>query len=188
MFSSSVRRSPRLAGRKHQGGEERRCSRNRNDRHLVANGQSDQPESGVGNSGHAGVGYKRDPRAAFEIDHQLRCFRHFVVLVVTDGAGRDPVMIEKLLGLARVFTGDQVDAFQHAQGAQGDVLEVADGRGNEVERWAGIERLGFDGHGGKDNIGPTLSFRLSAFRRSVPSRMRIDSDTFPGELAEAMDS
>ena len=48
-------------------------------------------------------------------------------------------MVEQLLRLARVLAGDAVDRAQDAQGAQGDVFQVADGRGDEVE--AGGERL-----------------------------------------------
>ena len=38
-------------------------------------------------------------------------------------------MVEQFLCLPGVFAGDQVDAFEHAQSAQRDVLEVADGGG-----------------------------------------------------------
>ena len=47
-------------------------------------------------------------------------------------------MVEELLGLARVFARNFVDRTQNAEGAQGDVLEVADGSGDEIE--AGGER------------------------------------------------
>ncbi len=42
-------------------------------------------------------------------------------------------VIQQLLSLAGVLAGDAVHAAQDAQCAQGDVLEVADGGGDEVE-------------------------------------------------------
>ena len=45
-------------------------------------------------------------------------------------------MGQQLAGVASVLGGDQVHAAEDAQGAQGDVLEVADGRGDDVQRAA----------------------------------------------------
>ena len=42
-------------------------------------------------------------------------------------------MAEQLESLARILAGDQVDFFEDAKGAQSDVFEVADGRGDQVE-------------------------------------------------------
>ncbi len=39
-------------------------------------------------------------------------------------------MTEQLQGLARILAGDKVNFFEYAQGAQGDVFEVADGCGD----------------------------------------------------------
>ena len=103
---------------------------------MMPNGKRDQAESGIGDAGHAGVGDQRDLGAAFEIDDQFGGFGHLVVLVIADQSRLDAVMAEQLQGLARVLAGDQVDFFEDAQGAQRDVFEIADGRGDEVERWA----------------------------------------------------
>ena len=46
-------------------------------------------------------------------------------------------MVEELRGLAGVFAGDAVGGAEDAQRAEGDVFEVADGRGDEIE--AGCE-------------------------------------------------
>ena len=43
------------------------------------------------------------------------------------------VVVQQLGGLARVFAGDQVHFAQHAQRAHGDVFEIADRRGNQIE-------------------------------------------------------
>ena len=51
-------------------------------------------------------------------------------------------MVEELLGLAGVFAGDAVGAAKDVKGAEGDVFEIADGRGDKVE--AGGERATVD--------------------------------------------
>ena len=70
--------------------------------------------------------------------------------------GRDAVVIQQLLGLTCVFAGDQVDSLEHAQGAQRDVLEIADRSGDQVERARGraasLRRESDARHGGKNNM------------------------------------
>jgi len=61
------------------------------------------------------------------------------VHVVADGGRADAEVAEEFGGLAGVFAGDAVDRAQDAERAEGDVFEVADGRGDEVE--AGGERF-----------------------------------------------
>ena len=64
------------------------------------------------------------------------------MLVVADGAGRDAVVAEQFLRLARVFAGDLIHFLQHAQGTQRDVFQIAYGRGHKIEcRPDGMERL-----------------------------------------------
>ncbi len=53
--------------------------------------------------------------------------------VIADGRGFDFEVIQELLGLARVFAGDAVGLAQDAEGAEGDVFEIADGSGDQVE-------------------------------------------------------
>jgi hypothetical protein len=53
--------------------------------------------------------------------------------VATDGFLLDLEMIEKFLGLARVFAGDAVDGAENFKRAQRDVAEVADRSGDEVK-------------------------------------------------------
>ena len=66
----------------------------------------------------------------------------FVVLVVADERFANFVVVEKLLGVARVFAGDLVDFLEDAQGPQGDVFEIADGRANEVQAAQGAFVVG----------------------------------------------
>src|ERR1019366_6418743 len=116
--------------------QEGRRAGNWDDRYVMPDGQRDQAESGVGDAGHARVGDQSDLGSAFEVDDEFGGFGHLVVLVIADGARLDAVMAEEFQGLARVFAGDQVNFLEHAQGAQCDVLEVADGCSNEIERRA----------------------------------------------------
>jgi hypothetical protein len=42
-------------------------------------------------------------------------------------------VVEELLGLPGVFAGDAIGGAEDAEGAEGDVLEVADGGSDQVE-------------------------------------------------------
>jgi hypothetical protein len=71
--------------------------------------------------------------SGFESSEEFFGAGAFVVQVVADGGGCDAEVVEKLLGLARVLAGDAIGGAQDAEGAEGDVLEVADGGGDEIE-------------------------------------------------------
>lgn len=60
------------------------------------------------------------------------------MLVIAGQRRRDVVAVEQDARRARVLGGDQTHLAQHPQRAQGDVFEIADGRGDDVE----------GGHGG----------------------------------------
>jgi hypothetical protein len=45
----------------------------------------------------------------------------------------DLEVVEQLLGLAGVFAGDAIDLLENVESPQGDVTEIADGGGDEVE-------------------------------------------------------
>ena len=89
--------------------------------------------TGIGDAGRARVADDGDARVRPERGGQLDGAAHLVVLVVADGRRADVEVVEQLLRLARVLTGDAVDRAQDAEGAQGDVLQIADGRSDEVE-------------------------------------------------------
>ena len=94
--------------------------------------------AGVGDAGGSRVADDGDARTRPERGGKLDGAARLVVHVVADSGGTDVEVVEQLLGLARVLAGDLVDRAQHTQRAQGDVFQVADGRGDEVE--AGGER------------------------------------------------
>src|SRR5262249_898591 len=56
-----------------------------------------------------------------------------VVFVIADDRGLNAVVIQKFARLPRVLTGDQVSLAQNADRAVGDVLQVADRSGYDVE-------------------------------------------------------
>jgi len=53
--------------------------------------------------------------------------------VVADERRLDPEVAQELPRVTGVFRGDEVRLFQHPQGPKGNVLQVADGRGDDVE-------------------------------------------------------
>ena len=97
------------------------------------NGGCGDLASGVGDAGRARVADDGDARAGVESGDKLRGAAGLVVLVVADGGGTDLEVVEELLGLARVLASNFVYRAQYTQSAQGDVFEVADGRGDEIE-------------------------------------------------------
>ena len=99
---------------------------------MMPQAKRDQAMARIRNQRHAGVADERDFRALLERDEQFGGASHFIVLVVADERLANFVVAEELLRVACVFAGDLIDFFQDAQGAKGDVLQVADGRANEV--------------------------------------------------------
>ena len=61
------------------------------------------------------------------------------LVVLVDGQELCPALVDAVgaqqrLRVARVFTGDGIGQLQHMQRAQRDVGQVADGRGDDIER------------------------------------------------------
>ena len=54
--------------------------------------------------------------------------------MITSNLGFDAVMVQEFSGVPRVFAGNDVNFAQHSQRAMSDVFQVANGRGNDVER------------------------------------------------------
>src|SRR5438105_8125390 len=48
------------------------------------------------------------------------------MLVITDRGLGNTVVVQKLAGVARILAGDEIGFAKHAQGAQSDVLQIAD--------------------------------------------------------------
>ena len=99
--------------------------------------ERDKLEARVGDHRHARIGDQSDFRALLERDEQLRGARHLVVLVIADERLVDVVMLEEFAGVASVLAGDLIRLAQNAQCPERDVLEIADGRGDQVKAAAG---------------------------------------------------
>ena len=123
-----------------EGGEERCRTGNGDDRDAMANGESDQAMAGIGDEGHASITDQCDGGTSFHGEHEFGSAGEFVVLVVADERLMDLEMIQEFEGVAGVFAGDLLDFFENAQGAEGDVFEVADGSGDQIE--AATRRVG----------------------------------------------
>ena len=103
--------------------------------HLVAGRQrvADQRKAGIGDAGRARVGDQRHVALGQAIDQPAAAGGRGE-LVEAGQRGVDVVGTEEGARDARVLGGDQRHLFEDAQGAQGDVFEIADGRGHDVQR------------------------------------------------------
>jgi len=112
--------------------EQRGRARNWNHGNLMANGQRDQTEAGIGNQRHAGIADERNARALFHGVDKLRSSGNFIVLVIADERLVNFEVIQKFQRVARVFAGNLIDFLEDAQGPQGDVFQIADRRGDKI--------------------------------------------------------
>ena len=94
--------------------------------------------AGVGDAGHARIGDEGEGFAGAEAGEDFVFAGALVEFVAGDHRGADAVAVEQEAGVAGVFGEDMGGGAQDAQGAQGDVFEIADGRADEIE--AGRER------------------------------------------------
>ena len=101
----------------------------------MAQTQGHKPIPRITDERHAGVADQRNLRALLHRDDKFGRPRQLVVFMVADERLPNVVVAEKLLRVPRVFAGNLVDFFQDAERTQGNVLKVADGRGNEVKAY-----------------------------------------------------
>ena len=88
----------------------------------------------VGEARRAGIRYERHVPAAVHLANQLRRLAAVIELRVARQVLRaDVVLAEKELRVPRVLARDHVNVLQDPQRTQGNVLEVADRRGDEIE-------------------------------------------------------
>jgi len=99
----------------------------------MAETERDQTMSRIGDERHAGVADESDFCALFERNKEFGRTRHFVVFVVADEGLANFVVVEEFLRVARVFAGNLIDFFEDAEGAEGDVFEIADGRADQIQ-------------------------------------------------------
>ena len=125
-----VRRQPRGRQRRQRGGR----AGDRLHRNAALDGGPDQAIPRIGNQRHAGIRHQRDHRARPQPRRQFLAALRLVVLVVTDGGRLDSVVRQKHARPPRILAGDQAGLFQHPHRAEGDVLQVPDGRGDKIEQ------------------------------------------------------
>ena len=95
-----------------------------------------QPGAGVAHAGRACVAHIRHTLPLLQPLHHLLGRLGFVVLVHGQQLVRafiDAIGPQQRLGVARVLAGHRVCELQYVQRAQGDVGQVADGRGDDVQ-------------------------------------------------------
>ncbi len=104
----------------------------------MAQAESDKTMSRIGDERHARVADECDFCALLERDKEFRRARHFIVFVIADERFANFVVVEEFLGVARVFAGNLINFLEDADGAKGDVFEIADGGAGEVQAAQGF--------------------------------------------------
>jgi len=102
----------------------------------------------------------------------------FLLSPVADEGLRDAIMVQELGRVAGVLCGDDIDLFEDAQRPQGDVLEVPDGGGDDIQA-AGRHLLCAQHFPeppvGKDDVVHIISGKLPAvFVLSGPLQFYLD--------------
>src|SRR4029453_11360937 len=103
--------------------------------HACARGArfAHQLVAGVGYERCAGVRDQRDRSAGAEPSDELRSRLRGIVLMVSGERGRDAIVVEKLAGDASVFAGDQLGGGKYLERPHGDVTQIADRGGDQIE-------------------------------------------------------
>ena len=108
----------------------------------MACAESDEAVAGVADKRHTGVRDEGDFGALLHGKNEFGGASHFVVLVIGDKRLADFVVGKEFLCVAGVFAGDLVAFFEDAEGAESDVLEIADGSTDEVKAASGVLERG----------------------------------------------
>src|SRR5580765_6466153 len=97
-------------------------------------GSTHDPLPWIANAGSARVGHQRDLLAPLEALNDFFASFRFVEFEVTEQRTFYLERVQKLAGVACVLRRNDVTFSQDPQGTQGDVFEIANGGGNQVER------------------------------------------------------
>ena len=116
-----------------QRADQRRCPRDRRHRYAMRPRLRHQPITRIGDQRRAGVRYQRDVLASLQLAQQLFRASLLVVFVIAHQRLRNAVAVQQLARLPRVLARDLVHFPKNAQGAQRDVLQVADRGRDDVE-------------------------------------------------------
>ena len=117
-----------------QRGQHRRGARHGLHRDAAFNGRPHQAVARVGDQRRTRIGHQRHHRARAQARRQLLAAPGLVVVVVADGRLGDTIVVQQLAGLPGVLAGDEVGLLERAHRAIGDVFQVSDGGGDQVEQ------------------------------------------------------
>ncbi len=95
----------------------------------------DQAEAGVGNQRRTGVGNLRDHLPNTQALDDFRQDLRAGVVVITQQWLLQAVCRKQLCGDAGVFRQHDIGGPQNVEGAQGNVAQIADRRGDDIEAW-----------------------------------------------------
>ena len=117
-----------------EGGGDGRGTGDRGDANAGVKRLTHQVEPRIGDQRRPGVRQQRDRIAVEQALHETGRPPALVVVVEAGGRGRDAVVPQQLARPARVLGRDQPHLLEDADRAEGDVLEVSDGRRDEIQR------------------------------------------------------
>ena len=98
--------------------------------------------TGVGHERRPGVRDQRDRGARGEPGDELRSRLGGVVVVIGGERGGNAITVEKLAGDARVLTGDEVGGGEHLERPHGNIAQIADRGGDQIEAGRKRRRAG----------------------------------------------
>jgi hypothetical protein len=134
-----------IVARQARCGERGECGRSAGDRDdadaFVAR-RGDEAVARIGDQRGAGVGNERDGLAGLQRRDQLRAGGIGIVLMIGDGFRLDRIAVEQAAGDAGILAGEDIAGGQRFERADGDVAEIADRRGDDIE--ARLQRRGGD--------------------------------------------
>ena len=117
----------------HQRRQHGRGAGDREDGAALGQRRAHQLEAGIGDRGRAGVADQGHRLARREPGQQLRPRRLGIVLVVERQRPAQAQMAHQPAGHPAVLADHEVGGGEHALGAPGQVLEIADRRRDEIE-------------------------------------------------------
>ena len=116
-----------------QSGDQRTGAGNGLDPETRRHGIGHHPFPRITDSGTAGIGDQGHLLAPAETVEDLGRPTGFVETKVADHRLAESEMGQQLAGVSRVLGDDDVALLQHTQGAQGDVLQVPDRGGDQIQ-------------------------------------------------------
>jgi hypothetical protein len=96
-------------------------------------GPFDEVVTWIGNGRGACIAEEGNVTSLFESLEEDLCLFLFVMIVIACEVGMDLVVVEELLGVPCVLGCNNLHLLENLEGAQGDVLKIANGGSNNIE-------------------------------------------------------